>query len=167
MLVLQKNTANVAYIVNELENTISIHDLTTTSSPPTTSYSVLPSDVTSSTKSQMCASSINITSNNRHIYVTNRLESNPKGDAIVWFDISQDGKELTRKGEIRTGLDHPRAAEIFRCENNDNHDGKEFYIVGSKTEKGAVVYGIDGNTGELKEVARNMEVLSPSGFALV
>lgn len=109
----------------------------------------------------MCASAINIPPDNRFIYVTNRLECNSKGDAVVWFKVSTDGRSLQRAGELRTGLDHPRAAEIFECK------GKLHYIVGSKTEKGAVVYSIDTESGELKEIARNQDVLSPSGFVAV
>jgi 6-phosphogluconolactonase (cycloisomerase 2 family) len=109
----------------------------------------------------MCASAINMTPDKRFIYITNRLESHPKGDAIVWFMVSSDGRNLERMGELRTGLDHPRAAEIFE------YDGRNYYIVGSKTEMGAVVYFIDMENGNLKEIARNADVLSPSGFVAV
>jgi len=109
----------------------------------------------------MCASAINITQDQQFIYVTNRLESHPEGDAVVWFKVAPNGRSLERMGELRTGLDHPRAAEIFES------SGISYYIVGSKTEKGAVVYSIDGGNGNLTEVARNADVLSPSGFVAV
>lgn len=109
----------------------------------------------------MNASAISMTPDYKFIYITNRLESHPEGDAVVYFKITGEGRALERIGEIRTELDHPRAAEIIAC------NGGLYYIVGSRTEKGAVVYEINGQTGELKEVARNKEVISPSGFALV
>lgn len=102
-----------------------------------------------------------MTTDKRFIYVTNRLENHEAGDAVVWFKVTSDGRSLQRQGELRTGLDHPRAAEIFE------HDGISYYVVGSKTEKGAVIYRINANDGGLQEVARNKDVLYPSGFALV
>jgi 6-phosphogluconolactonase (cycloisomerase 2 family) len=151
---------NLAYIVNELDNTITIHDLAG-DELPIASYSVLPSDVAIPGGIGMCASAIHATPDFRFIYITNRLESNPKGDAIVWFRIAEDGRSLQQQGKLRTGLDHPRAAEIFDCQDS------LYYIVGSKTERGAVVYKIDAGSGALEEVARNMDVLSPSGFVRI
>lgn len=157
LALLVNRTANLAYVINELNNTIAIHDLSI-SSPPIASYSVLPSDVKAQ-GSGMCASAINTTPDKRFIYVTNRLEGHPHGDAVVWFKVASNGRSLQRQGELRTGLDHPRAAEIFELE------GQAYYVVGSKTEKGAVVYRVE-ETGVLEEIARNKDLLSPSGFVV-
>lgn len=150
--------------MNELDNTITVHDLSQISAQETlASYSILPSDVAPNSASQMNGAAISITPDSQFIYVTNRLEANPEGDAVVGFKVLEGGKALERIGQTRTGLDHPRAAEIFVCE----QDGEWYYIVGSRTEKGAAVYQVNKRTGNLKEVARNTEVIQPSGFAVV
>lgn len=152
--------ANIAYVINELDNTLTLHDLASDSAPPFASHSVLPSDAKKGGEG-MCAAALVATPDFRYIYATNRLESHEKGDAIVWFRISEDGRGVTRLGELRSGLDHPRAAEIFEA------GGQLYYIVGSKTETGAAIYKIDSSTGALSEFARNKEVISPVGFVVI
>lgn len=152
-------SGNIAYIVNELSNTVTIYDLqASTESAALAEHTVLPTDAKAA---GLCASAINLTEDGRHLYITNRLENHPDGDAVVWFSTSKDGRELQRQGELRTGLDHPRGAELF-----DAH-GKSYYIVGSKTGRGAVVYERSKVDGDLTEAARNVDVVAPSGFALV
>lgn len=110
----------------------------------------------------MNAAAILISPDSKTIYVTNRLEGNSAGEAIVWFSVAEDGSRLRREGEIRSGLDHPRGAELLTI------DGAQYLITGSRTEKGAVVYECDpANGGALKELARNDHVLQPSCFVVV
>lgn len=156
-----------AYVLGELDNTVTVHDLTNVSTEPNAlpSVSVLPdgcnssNDASSTVKGPgMCASAILLTPDAHHLYITNRLDTHEAGDAITWLQVSEDGTSLQRGGSIRTGLKNLRGAEIFQV------GGQNFVITGARGEKGAVVYQCDDNTGALKEVARNQEVDLPSCF---
>ena len=150
------------YAVNELNNPVSVHDLTKPDKLPEVHLSVLPSDASSVAAKGMNAAAILLSPDDAFIYITNRLEGNEEGDAIVWFSVvSTDASQLSRAGELRTRLDHPRCAELFM------HENRHYLIVGSKTQLGAVVYERDVPTGALSEVARNDEIVHPSAFALV
>ena len=149
------------YAINELSNTVSVHDLTAPDELPKVELSVLPLDASSAAVEGMNAAAILLSPDDAFIYTTNRLEGNERGDAIVWFSVSKDGSQLTRQGELRTALDHPRCAELFA------HEDRHYLIVGSKTQTGAVVYERATQTGALSEVARNDEIVHPSAFALV
>ena len=154
-------TGRYVYAINELDNTVSVHDLTKSDELPKVKLSVLPLDASSATAKGMNAAAILLSPDDAFIYVTNRLEGNEQGDAILWFSVSQDGSQLTREGELRTALDHPRCAELFA------HEERHYLIVGSKTQTGVVVYERAMQTGALSEVARNDEIVHPSAFALV
>lgn len=104
------------------------------------------------------AAAILLSKDAHSLYVTNRLEGHVQGDALVWFSVSQNGSQLSRQGELRTGLDHPRAAQLLEL------DGTEYLITGSKTQKGAVIYRRDAKTGDLTEVARDESVVHASCF---
>jgi 6-phosphogluconolactonase (cycloisomerase 2 family) len=149
------------YAVNELDNTVTVHATSGNASLPTCRESVLPIDLSVPKDHTMNAAAILLSSDSRFLYITNRLEGNPKGDSLVWFAVSADGSNVERKGEIRTGLDHPRGAALFK------HQEQEYLITGSKTEKGAVVYRVDTETGNVQEVARNTSVQHPSCFVIL
>ena len=70
-------------------------------------------------------------------------------------------RTLQRRGELRTGLDHPRCAYTFLVAD------RKFLIVGSKTQSGIVIYERHKETGDLKEVVRNMDVIGSSCFLLL
>jgi 6-phosphogluconolactonase (cycloisomerase 2 family) len=140
-------------VVNELANTVSVYRLSPTGAELTSSVSVLPEG---SSGHGMFASAILLSADNRFIYITNRMENHPEGDAIVWLEISKDGDKLSKKSEVRTGLDHPRGAQL-------SEDGR-YLITGSKTQKGAVLYERNAQHGSLKEVARNEDVIAAACF---
>lgn len=142
--------------MNELANTISVHDTSSPTQLPIATLSVLATG--SEAIKGLNAAAILLSKDARSVYVTNRLEGHWDGDALVWFSVSEDGSQLSRKGELRVGLDHPRAAQLLEV------DGKEYLITGSKTQTGAVIYERNPATGDLAEVARNGDVVHASCF---
>lgn len=133
-----------------------MHDALSPSEPPKLTLSVVASR--SEHIRGLNAAAILLSKDARTVYITNRLEGHPQGDTLVWFSVSGDGGELSRRGELRLGFDHPRAAQLLECE------GKEYLITGSKTGKGAVIYQRGEQSGDLREVARNSEVQHSSCF---
>ena len=147
------------YAVNELDNTLVVHTVGDTNMPAEAKrINILPSDIRGSPL--MNGAAVVLTSNSRYVYVTNRLEGREEGDAVVWFSTGEDGASIERKGELRTGLDHPRCAYRFAI------SGQDYLIIGSKTQTGAVIYACR-NDGSLDEIARNNDVDQPSAFVLL
>lgn len=155
-------TDSKAYVVNELDNTVSVYSLEraapSVALSPIQTHSVLPEECQALNGRGMSAAEVLLSPDGRHLYVTNRDEGHEQGDAVVHFRVANDGLELTKTSEVRTGLNHLRGAELLETQK------KVYLITGSRVGKGAVVYACDSETGLLSEVARNREVVQPSCF---
>lgn len=151
---------STVYAINELDNTVTVHKADGSEVDPQKleRHSILADDCCKPKGQGMTASEIMLSSDKRHLYLTNREEGHPRGDTIAHFTLSDDGARLTKASEVRAELNHLRGAELFEA------GGQGYLITGSRTGKGAVVYLRDAATGALSEVVRNAEVFQPSCF---
>ena len=108
----------------------------------------------------MSASAIMIAPDNRFLYVTNRDEGHREGDAIVWFSIPSDGATLSRAGELRSGVQHPRAASLVGPIG-------DYLVTGSPKADGVVIFSRNTRTGDLTLLDTFPEVIAPSSFLAV
>ncbi|KAF8627748.1 hypothetical protein AX17_006115 [Amanita inopinata Kibby_2008] len=91
-----------------------------------------------------------------YVYVSNRNDPSPEGDAISIFATS---KEMTLElvAEVRTGLKHVRGMALGGPDDR-------WLIVGGVNGGGVKVFErVDGGTG-LRLVAENEGVEAPTGF---
>lgn len=151
---------DVMYVLNELSNTVTVHHLSQPAIDPAIlkRFSILPTDCRKPSGQGMSASAIVLSEDARTMYVTNRGEDHPQGDAIVWFALGEQGEAPMRQGDIRTGVNNLRGAGLFEA------DGKRYLITGTRAGKGAVIYEREPEHGNLVEVVRNDSVTQSSCF---
>jgi 6-phosphogluconolactonase (cycloisomerase 2 family) len=90
-----------------------------------------------------------------YVYISNRNDPSPEGDAIAIF--STEGSELALIAEVRTGLSHVRGM-VF------GGDDDRWLIVGGVNGGGVKVYErVDGGKG-LRFVAGNEGMVKATGF---
>ncbi|KAH9949314.1 putative isomerase YbhE [Amylocystis lapponica] len=153
------------YTLLELGNAVTVHKLPPLPAEPTLVTSVqtisaFPKDVDTH---PMFASEILIPPPNAtfaapYVYVTNRNDTHPAGDAIGIFSIA-DPDKLERVGEVRTGLRHLRGMQF------GGPDDK-WLIVGGVYGPGVKIFErVDGGKS-LKELAF-LAVEAPTGFLWV
>ena len=147
---------NLAYIVNELANTVTVYrmDFMNQTSYRLQVVSTLPNKASGK---GMSASAILLSPDGCFLYVTNRDENHKDGDLIVWFSISACGTQIARAGELRCGFQHPRAAALVGM------DGR-YLVVGSCFENGVKIYSRNIESGALKEGEYLLDVTQPSCF---
>jgi len=137
------------YVLNELSNTVSAYTL-----PPlgdgtevthiTTLSSLKPQSVASP---DMLAAEILLSRGpNPLLYLSNRNEDHPEGDAITIFSPSSAETPFHYVGEVRTGLKHLRAV-TFGGEND------RYLVLGGLNGGGIKVFERSEDGTQLKELA--------------
>lgn len=91
-----------------------------------------------------------------YLYVSNRDDPSPEGDTISIFSIADDALDLI--SEVPTGLNHVRGIAIGGL-------NSEWLIAGGTKGGGVKIFQRVEEGKNLKQVAYNPDVQSPTGFA--
>ena len=91
-----------------------------------------------------------------YLYVSNRNDPSPEGDTVSIFSIADDTLDLI--SEVPTGLNHVRGMAF-------GGPDSEWLVVGGTKGGGVKVFQRIEGGKNLKQVAHDPNVQSPTGFA--
>ncbi len=135
-------TLPLVYIINELNNTISVVS--------TTDYSILENVDTlpEGFEGKSFTADIHISPDGRFVYGSNRFSN-----SIVWFNIDQKTGKLSNKKHIPSGGEIPRNFAL-------SPDGK-FVLVAHQDTDNIVIFKRDAETGDLTKTGKEIKVSMP------
>lgn len=134
-------TDTYMYLINELSGVVTVFDY------KNDEISEIQS-IQADTLHAQGSADIGITPNGKYLYASNRLQ----GDGVAIFSINETDGKLTKTGYQPTGK-HPRNFVI-------TPNGK-FLLVASRDDSVVQVYAIDGETGLLKDMDKNISIDTP------
>jgi len=91
-----------------------------------------------------------------YLYVSNRDDPSPEGDTISIFSIADDALDLI--SEVHTGLNHVRGIAF-------GGPNSEWLVAGGTKGGGVKIFQRVERGKNLKQVAHDPDVQSPTGFA--
>lgn len=149
------------YTILELTNFVSAHKAPPLPAEPTFLISTPTKRNPLPYPNEMLAAEILIpTPNERfqtpYLYVSNRNDPSPEGDTISIFAIADDTLDLI--SEVATGLNHVRGMTFGGVDS-------EWLVAGGTKGGGVKVFQRVEEGKNLKEVAHDPTVQSPTGFA--
>jgi 6-phosphogluconolactonase (cycloisomerase 2 family) len=140
-------SAGVAYVVNELDSTVTAYrfDVTRGALKPFQLVSALPDTFTGDSR----ASEIEVSRDGRFVYASNR-----GGDSIAVFAVEPESGRLTPRGWAPSGGRTPRFFTL-------SPDGRALFVA-NEDDDNIVRYAVDGTNGLLAEPTTVLRTGSPT-----